>query len=79
MAETKRWTITVSTDRPIRDIAKDLANAGLIGGKILKEIGSITGSAKEESAAKLRKVRGVVDVSPDIPVDVGPPDSPITW
>lgn len=79
MAETKPWIITISPDRPMRDIAKDLANAGLIGAKILKEIGSITGSATDKTVIKLRKVRGVVDVSPDMPVDVGPPDSPNTW
>lgn len=79
MAETKPWIITISTDRPMRDIAKDLANAGLIGAKILKEIGSITGLATDKTVIKLRKIRGVVDVSPDMPVDVGPPDSPNTW
>jgi hypothetical protein len=79
MAKAKTWIITTSSDRPIRDIAKDLADAGLTRSKVLKEIGCITGSAGDKTVAKLRKVRGVVDVSPDVPVDVGPPDSSKTW
>ena len=79
MSKSKVWIITTSGDRPIVDIAKDLADAGLIGGQILAEIGSITGSAGDKVVAKLRKVPGVIDVSPDTPVDVGPPDSPDTW
>jgi hypothetical protein len=79
MAKGTKWIITTSNDRPIGDIAKDLAAAGLTGGKVLKEVGSITGSAKDEAVAKMRKVRGVVDVSRDAPIDIGPPDSPETW
>lgn len=79
MAKTKVWIITTSGDRPIRNIAKDLADAGLIGGRVLAEVRCITGSAGDKVVAKLRKVPGVIDVSPDSPVDVGPPDSPDTW
>ncbi len=79
MAKTKTWIITTGGDRPMRDIAKDLAVAGLKRGRVLKEVGSITGSAEDKAVAKLRKVRGVIDVSPDAPIDVGPPDSPNTW
>ena len=71
--------ITISGDRPIQDVAKDLAAAGLKGGQTLEEIGSITGSADDYAVPKLRKVRGVADVSPDLSVDVGPPDSRNTW
>lgn len=71
--------ITISGDRPIQDVAKDLAAAGLNGGQTLEEIGSITGSADDDAVSKLRKVRGVADVSPDVSVDVGPPDSRNTW
>lgn len=79
MAKDKTWIITTSNERPIRDIAKDLSDAGLVGGRVLKEIGSITGSAGAKVVGKLRKVPGVVDISPDAPVDVGPPDKPDTW
>jgi hypothetical protein len=79
MAKNKNWVITTGGNRPIADIAKDLAAAGLKGGQVLETVGSITGSAAEDDLAKLRKVRGVVDVAPDTPVDVGPPGSPETW
>lgn len=79
MAETKSWIIATSGDRPLQDIAKDLTDAGLFGAQVLEEINVITGKATDKSLGKLRKVRGVVDVSPDMPVDVGPPDSPNTW
>lgn len=29
--------------------------------------------------SQLRKVRGVIDISPDVPVSVGPPNSSDTW
>lgn len=79
MTKAKMWVITTGSDRPIHDIARDLADRGLVGGVILEETGVITGSAAEKVVAKLRKVRGVADVSPDIQVDIGPPDSPVTW
>jgi hypothetical protein len=79
MPKEQIWIITTDGNRPIRSIAKDLADAGLIGGKVLTEICCITGSAPDKVAAKLRKVQGVIDVSPDMPIDVGPPDSTDTW
>lgn len=79
MAEAKSWIIATSGERPIQDIAKDLADAGLRGAQVLEEISVITGKATDKVLGKLRKVRGVVDVSSDMPIDVGPPDSPTTW
>jgi hypothetical protein len=73
------WNITTSSERSIHDIAKELADAGLHDSQILEEIGVITGSAEDAVAERLRQVRGVVDVSPSTPVDVGPPGSPVTW
>lgn len=75
----KEWIITIGGDRPIGEIAKDIADAGLQRTQVLKEIGSITGLAEDEVVAKLRKVRGVADISPSNPVDIGPPDSSETW
>jgi hypothetical protein len=48
-------------------------------GHVPGEIGSIVGNAHEDAVEKVRSIRGVVDVSPDMPVDVGPPGSPDTW
>lgn len=79
MSKTGIWIITTSGERPIRDIARDLAAVGLSKYRILKEVGSITGSASDADVAKLRKVRGVTDVSKSATVDVGPPNSKMTW
>jgi hypothetical protein len=78
-ATNKTWIVTTSTARPIKDIAKDLTAAGFTVANVNDEIQSITGGARDESVEKLRKVSGVVDVSPDEPIDIGPPDSPDTW
>ena len=75
----KNWTVTTSADRPIKDIAKDLEKAGFSVGNVNGEIRSITGAAGEKAVAKVRRVAGVVDVSPDAQIDIGPPDSPETW
>jgi hypothetical protein len=71
--------VTVSKDRHINDVARDLKAAGLEVGELLDAIGIVTGRAQAKSIARLRKVRGVVDVSPDHKVDIGPPDAPISW
>lgn len=75
----KGWIITTSNDRPIREIERDLKDAGFDVGHVLEEIGSITGAGSDEAMTKVRAVKGVASVSPDTPVDVGPPDSPDTW
>jgi hypothetical protein len=79
MPAKKGWVVTISGDRPIAEVEKDLAGAGLKVGQVLKEIGSITGVGDDNLESKLRAIRGVVDVSPDTPIDIGPPDSPKTW
>jgi hypothetical protein len=71
--------VTVSKDRNIKAIARDLKAAGLEVEGVLDAIGIVTGRADAKSIARLRKVRGVVDVSPDYKVDIGPPGAPISW
>ena len=79
MPENKGWIVTTSSDRPMTEITKDLTAAGFSIGQVLEEVGSITGAAAEETVKKVRTIAGVVDVSPDLPIDIGPPDSPHTW
>jgi len=79
MAQNKSWIVTTSGERSMNDITNDLKEAGFTVGNVLEEVGSITGAAAEETVSKLRSIAGVVDVSPDAPVDIGPPDSPTTW
>jgi hypothetical protein len=71
--------VTVSKDRNIKAVARDLKAAGLEVEGVLDAIGIVTGRADAKSIARLRKVRGVADVSPDYKVDIGPPGALITW
>ena len=75
----KGWIVTTSGERPAKDVAKDLRAKGFAVDQVLDEIGAITGAADDAVADKLRAVEGVVDVSPDSAIDIGPPDAPTTW
>jgi len=79
MAEKKKWVVATSGDRPLSDVRKELTEAGFAVDQVLDEIGCITGSAGDDVAERLRSVPGVTDVSPDSPIDIGPPDAPVTW
>ena len=79
MAEGKRWIVTASGDRPLKDVKKELADEGFHVEDVLDEIGCITGQASEAVAEKLRSVSGVADVSPEPPpVNIGPPDASVS-
>ena len=65
--------ITMSGERPIHEVARDLKAAGFEVGQVLDAIGSVTGSADPKLVKQLRAVHGVADVSGDHPVDIGPP------
>jgi len=79
MANKKPWIVTIGGDRSIQDIAGELAKAGHTDIRVLDEVGCITGSAEDEAVSRLRRVRGVMDISPDVPVHIGPPDLSDTW
>jgi hypothetical protein len=71
--------VTTSSDRPMSEIAKDLSAAGFSIDQTLAEIGVLTGKSDDKVVKKVRAIRGVTDVSPDSPVDIGPPNSRDTW
>lgn len=79
MADKTRWVITTSGDRSLSDVKKSLSTAGFAVDQVLDEIGCITGTASDDVANALRAVPGIADVSPETPIDIGPPDGPITW
>ena len=78
MDASSRWVITTSGDRPINDVAVDVAAAGFAIEQVLELIGIITGSATNGVAEAVRAVPGVADVSQDLPADIGPPDPDAT-
>ncbi|WP_311063888.1 hypothetical protein [Halomonas sp. DWK9] len=79
MATVTLWLITISNDQPIQDIATRLSAEGLTIREVLEEIGCITGAADDATAQRLKQVKGVVDVAPDMPMDIGPPGASETW
>jgi hypothetical protein len=79
MVKSKRWIVTTSGNRPLSDITKDLTSKGLAVAQVLDEIGCIIGDASDASAERLRAVAGVTDVSPNVSIHIGPPDSDVTW
>ncbi len=76
MAKGKKWIITTSGKHSLSDVKKKLTESGFAVDQVLEEIGIITGTASDDDLERLRKVKGVTDVSPDEPVDIGPPDAP---
>ncbi len=75
----KDWVVTTSGDRPLEEVAKELRKSGFKVGEVLHEVGLITGEGGDDVAEKLRKIKGVTDVSANAGADVGPPDSTDTW
>lgn len=75
----KDWVVTTSGDRPLEEVANELRKSGFNVGEVLHEIHMITGEGGDDVAEKLRKVKGVTDVSANVGADVGPPDSKDTW
>jgi len=78
MAKQKRWVVTTSGNQPLSDVRKNLVESGFTVDQVLGEIGLITGAAEDDVAGRVRKIPGVVDVSPEASIDIGPPDTPIT-
>ena len=70
--------VTVSGDRPIHDVAKELKAKGFEVGQVLDSIGSVTGFAHPKTMKRLQGIRGVADVSKDHAVDIGPPGAPVS-
>jgi hypothetical protein len=79
MAESKRWVVTTSGDRPLSEVTKELTETGFDVGEVYDQMGVISGAAGDEVAEKLRKIAGVSDVSEEDVIDIGPPDAPVTW
>jgi hypothetical protein len=70
--------VTLSGDRPIQHVTRDLKAKGFEVNEVLEHIGSVTGFAAPEIRQALRNVPGVADVSDDHPVDIGPPNRSIS-
>ena len=78
MAKQKRWVVTISGSRSLTDVRKSLVESGFTVEQVLGEIPLIIGVAEDDVAEKARKIAGVIDVSAEEPVDIGPPDADIS-
>lgn len=79
MPKSKRWVVTTSGDRSLGEIEKNLTEAGFDVDQVLDEIGCVTGTASDDIAESSRAISGITDVSPEEPIDIGPPDASVTW
>jgi hypothetical protein len=73
-APKERVVITVSADRPLEEVAREVATAGADVVEVLTHIGIITGDADADTAERLRLIRGVVDVSRSHSIHLDPLD-----
>lgn len=78
--EKKVWIVTIDPDRsrPRDAIIADLTRVGFHIDQVLSNIGAIVGKGTDAVAEKIRHVPGVTDISIDLPVDIGPPGSPVS-
>ncbi len=74
----KEWVVTLGAGTEASQARAALAKAGLRIEHVLGEIGVITGHGGAELGEALRKIKGVADVAEQAPIDVGPPDSPVS-
>jgi len=76
----KVWIVTIDPDRspPGEAVIADLRRAGFHVDQVLAGIGAVVGRGTDAVAEKIRRVPGVTDVSIDLPVDIGPPGSPVS-
>ena len=70
--------ITTSGKRPLKEVARDLKAAGFDVEQVLDAINVITGKGPSGVEDKLRATKGVVDVSEDFPVSIGPPGADVS-
>ena len=77
-AKKQSLVITTSGNRSVKDVARDLKDAGFDVEQVLEEINVVTGKGPADSKDKLRSVQDVVDVEEDHPIDIGPPGAPIS-
>jgi hypothetical protein len=79
VAQRKTWIVTLSGERPLAEVRRDLVEAGFTVGAVLDAVGVITGEADAKALAKARRIKGVADIAADGAVGIGPPGSDPTW
>ena len=71
--------VIASGDRPIHEVSRELKAAGFHVGDVLDAIGQVTGHAPPKLKARLKKIRGVSEVTgTHQDFNIGPPGAPIS-
>jgi len=81
MSKGSKFVVSTSGNRSLIDIKDELSDHGFKVEHTLDAIGCFTGEfTDDEDPDSLKSIPGVIDVSPEPePVDVGPPNSSMTW
>ena len=79
MAGRTRYVVTLSGRRSLAEVRNELKSAGFTVDETLEAIGVITGECDEKAAAKVRRIAGIEDVSPEQRIDIGPPGGSGGW
>ncbi|MFG6666400.1 hypothetical protein ACGK9R_04740 [Halomonas sp. HNIBRBA4712] len=79
MARIELWIVTIASGCSVAELAERLRREGLTVRELMEEIGCITGEADGATAERIKHIDGVVDIAPDTPIDLGPPDAGTTW
>ena len=72
------WIVTADGRRPLDELVADLGRHGFKVRQVLDAIGSVVGTATPAAVRRLRHLRGVADIAPDAPIDLGDPGRD-TW
>ena len=74
----KPMVVIASGERALEDVAKDLKTAGFEVGDVLHAIGQVTGNAAPSLKTKLKRIRGVAEVTDTHEdINIGPPEAPV--
>lgn len=79
MSDQPRWVVTTSADSTFAEVVSVLSDGGLQVDQRLDDIGVVLGRCDAATAERLRGLSCVADVSPETPVDIGPPGGGDTW
>lgn len=74
MADNLNWLVTVDHQVDIKAVASALTASGFVISQILDEVSCITGAIHSEKVPALQNIAGVIDISPDFPVQLDPID-----
>ena len=80
MSAKKTWIVLTSGDEPLQKIAEKLEEKGFTVESTLDAIGQIVCQGSEEEKEEALKIKGVTDIfASHDDINIGPPDSDLTW